>query len=126
MKKSVNDKLFLCFALLVFVVVSIIWILNTLVLEEFYIYTKKHDLSHLYSQVNKIYSNYDYDTDSKDIESELEKIDSMSNVDIVVQNGGEITIYTTSKDFTRNRFLLSKLDVSLYLNNDYFRENFQT
>ena len=125
MKKSVNDKLFLCFALLVFVVVSIIWILNTLVLEEFYIYTKKHDLSHLYSQVNKIYSNYDYDTDSKDIESELEKIDSMSNVDIVVQNGGEITIYTTSKDFTRNRFLLSKLDVSLYLNNDYFRENFQ-
>ena len=78
MKKSVNDKLFLCFALLVFVVVSIIWILNTLVLEEFYIYTKKHDLSHLYSQVNKIYSNYDYDTDSKDIESELEKIDSMS------------------------------------------------
>ena len=67
MKKSVNDKLFLCFALLVFVVVSIIWILNTLVLEEFYIYTKKHDLSHLYSQVNKIYSNYDYDTDSKDI-----------------------------------------------------------
>ena len=125
MKKSVNDKLFLCFALLVFVVVSIIWILNTLVLEEFYIYTKKHDLSHLYSQVNKIYSNYDYDTDSKDIESELEKIDSMSNVDIVVQNGGEITIYTTSKDFTRNRFLLSKLDVSLYLNNDYFRENYQ-
>lgn len=125
MKKSVNDKLFFCFSLLVFIVIGIIWILNTLILEEFYIYTKKHDLSQLYSTINKIYTNYDYNVDSKEIETELGKIDSKSNVDIVIQNGREITIYTTSKDFTRNRFLLSKLDVSLYLNNDYFKENFK-
>lgn len=124
MKKSVNDKLFLCFAILVFIVVGIIWILNTLILEEFYIYTKKHDLSKIYSSINKIYTNYDYDVDAKKIDSELEKIDSKSNVDIVIQNGVEITIYTTSKDFTRNRFLLNR-DISLYLTNDYFKKNFK-
>ncbi len=125
MQKSINDKLFLCFALLVFIVIGIIGILNTLVLENFYIYTKKNDLSRLYSEINKIYNNYDFSADSKEIEAELEKIDSKSNIDIVVQNGKEITLYTTSTDFSQNRFWLSKLNMYLYLNNSYFENNFK-
>lgn len=125
MQKSINDKLFLCFALLIFIVIGIIIVLNTLVLEGFYIHTKKNDLTRLYSDINKIYNKYDYATNSDIIEAELEKIDAKSNIDMVVQNGREITIYSTSKDFSRNKFLLSNLDMSTYLSNDYFERNYK-
>ena len=125
MQKSINNKLFLCFALLVLIVIGIIILLNTLILEDFYIYTKKNDLIRFYSDINKIYIKYDYATDPDIIESELEKIDAKSNIDMVIQNGREITIYSTSKDFSRNKFLLSNLNMSIYLSNDYFEKNFK-
>ena len=120
MQKSIKDKFFLFFVLLIFIVIGIIIILNTLVLEDYYIYTKKENLINLYSEINKIYSKYDYSSNPEIIESELEKIDSKSNIDIVVQNGREITIYSTSRDFSRNKFLLSNLDIQVSLSNDYF------
>lgn len=101
MKTSLNNKLFLWLALLVFIVIFIIALLNTTMLESFYIHSKKEDLSHLFVEINKIYNKYDYSTNQNTINKELEKIDSKKNIDIVVQNGREITIYSTSKDFSR-------------------------
>ena len=124
MRKSLNNKLFMWLAFLVLIVILFIWALNTTILETFYIETKKEDLSRLFSEINKIYSQYDYNSNSNSIEEELRKIDSKKNIDIVVQNGGEITIYSTSKDFSQNKFLSSKLDISLYLNSDYIKKLF--
>ena len=124
MKSSLNTKLFMWLAFLVLLVILIIWALNTTVLESFYIQSKKEDLSQLFAEINKIYSRYDYNSNSASIEKELEKIDSKKNIDIVVQNGGEITIYSTSRDFSRNKFLLSDLDMALSLNSDYFDKFF--
>lgn len=126
MKKSLNKKLFIWLTLLVSMVIFIILILNSTILESFYIQTKKEDLSKLYYDINKIYNKYDYDFNSDYIEKELEKIDSKKNIDMVVQNGREITIYSTSKDFSQNRFLLSSLDISLYLNNENLKEFFKS
>lgn len=124
MRKSLNNKLFMWLAFLVLIVILIIWILNTTILESFYIQTKKEDLSRLYFEINKIYNKYDYNSNSDSIEKELEKIDSKKNIDIVVQNGGEITVYSTSRDFSRNKFLLSNLDMSLYLDSENFKNFF--
>lgn len=133
MKLSLNTKLFLWLAILVFIVIFIIALLNTTILETFYIHTKKEDLSHLYLEINKIYNQYDYFDNQNLINSELEKIDSKKNIDIVIQNGREITIYSTSKDFSNNNFFLPKPDISLdrdslkkYLtsNKKYFTEVF--
>ena len=103
-------------------VIFIIALLNTTALENFYIHTKKEDLSHLYLEINKIYNQYDYFANQNLINKELEQIDSKKNIDIVIQNGREITIYSTSKDFTQNKFFLSKPDISLYLNRDTIKK----
>ena len=73
MKTSLNNKLFLWLALLVFIVIFIIAFLNTTTLESFYIHNKKEDLSHLYFEVNKIYNKYDYSTEQNLINDELRK-----------------------------------------------------
>ena len=122
MKTSLNNKLFILLALLVFIVIFIIALLNTTALQNFYIYTKREDLSTLYSEINKIYNKYDYTIEQSAINQELEKIDSKKNIDIVIQNGREITIYSTSKDFSQNKYLFSKPDISMYLNNDYLEK----
>lgn len=124
MKISINNKLFVWLALLVFIVIFIIALLNTTALQSFYIYTKREDLSNLYVEINKIYSKYDYQKEQSLINKELENIDSKKNIDIVVQNGKEITIYSTSKDFSQNRFFLSKPDISLYLNSKNLKKYF--
>ena len=124
MKMSLNNKLFLWLAILVFIVIFIIAVLNTTALESFYIHTKRKDLSQLYLEINKIYNQYDYFANQNLINKELEKIDSKKNIDIVIQNGREITVYSTSKDFSQNKFFLSKPDISLYLNRDTLKKYF--
>ena len=54
------------------------------------------------------------------------KIDSKKNIDLVVQNGRKITVYSTSKDFSQNKFFLSKLDMSLYLNGETLKKFFSS
>ena len=73
MKTSLNTKLFLWLALLVFIVIFIIALLNTTTLESFYIHSKKEDLSRLYAEINKIYNKYDYSFDQSLINEELRK-----------------------------------------------------
>lgn len=124
MKLSLNNKLFLWLALLVFIVLFIIAFLNTTALKIFYIHSKKEDLNHLYSEINKIYNKYDYSEDQDLINEELNKIDAMKNIDIVVQNGRKITVYSTSKDFSQNKFSLSKPELSQYLNSDSLKKLF--
>ena len=104
MRKSINTKLFLLLALLVIIVISIVWLLNTTVLQSYYVYTKKKDMARLFKEINSIYSEYTDDINISSIENELEKIDSRKNIDIVVQNNEEMTVYSTTKDFARNPF----------------------
>ncbi len=103
MKHSINTKLFLWIVLLVLLMIGIVWLLNTLVLENYYIHTKKKDLASLYSEINTIYQSYDYQTDIETIESELEKIDAKKNIDITIRDEEGTTVYSTSRDFTRNK-----------------------
>ncbi len=121
MKKSINRKLFMYCALLVFMVIGIVWILNTTVLKNYYIYTKKKDLARLYSDISKIYEDYDYQSNFAEIEMELEKIDARKNIDIIIQNDEETTIYSTSRDFSRNRFFLPELNSPFTLSDDQLK-----
>ena len=118
MKKSINEKLFMWFAFIVLLVIGIVWLLNTTVLESYYIYTKKKDLANIYGDINQIYSK---NPDSKTtIDSELEKIDTMKNIDITIQNDDQSTVYTTSKDFSRNKFFIGGPAFPFQLNDIQF------
>ena len=104
MKTSINKKLFYTFACLIIFIICFIWILNTLILDKYYISEKKVSLTSIYNSINTYYSSLDSSKEA--LESELEKLDIIQNVDIVIRNGSDITIYTTSKDFSRNKMYL--------------------
>jgi signal transduction histidine kinase len=107
MKKSINYKLFCWFSLLIVLVIIFIWILNSLVLEKFYLYKKYKSLESIYSSVNKIYNSLNNSDDKSLIDYEIEKIDSNMNIDIVIRNDNNYTIYSSSRDFLRNKINLA-------------------
>ena len=109
-KTSINLKLYLCFSFLVLLVTFSILILNSTVLEGFYQRFKEKDLVKVYNSINNIYKNYS----GENGEVELEKIETNQNMDIVIKDGGRITVYSTSKDFSNN----------LWISRDYVSLNF--
>lgn len=104
MKTSINKKLFYTFACLIIFIICFIWILNTLILDKYYISEKQTSLISIYNTINTYYAG---STNLKeDLEYKLGKLDVIQNVDIVIKNGSDLTIYTTSKDFSRNKMYL--------------------
>ena len=121
MKSSISTKLFLLFALLIFMLVSIIILLNSTMLETFYLYKKQNSIINLYSNINELYTSGDIDTES--LAAQFEKFETNRNIDMVIKNKNGTTIYVTSKDYSSNRMFynqtipLSKEYINDKLNN---------
>ncbi len=114
MKTSINKKLFYTISCLIILVIFFIWISNTLILDKYYLAEKKQSLITIYNTINRYYES---DSDGTNLENELEKLDASKNIDIVLRNGSDITVYTTSKDFSRNKMLL--LDNNVFIEFKY-------
>lgn len=93
---SINLKLFLWFSLLVVFVILTIWLLNTTVLQPYYLNYKEKNILKLYHELN---SNFDRN-DIEQIISELEKIEIRQNIDVVIKDNNSNTVYTSAKDFS--------------------------
>lgn len=93
--KSVRVKLFLSLAVVIVLIILFLIIMNNIVLESFYLYSKKNALKAVYMQINEYYNN----SDSKfNLEEELEKIEINNNFDIAIKNNTNDSIYTTNKE----------------------------
>lgn len=120
MKTSINKKLFYTFACLIVFIICFIWILNTLILDKYYISEKQTSLISIYNTINTYYTG---STSLKeDLEYKLGKLDVIQNVDIVIKNGSDLTIYTTSKDFSRNKMYLFRNKSLIEFNAEKFNE----
>lgn len=103
---SIHLKLFFWSSILVIFVVLTIYLLNSTVLEPYYLHYKQVSLVKIYNDIN---SNYDF-SNSESLISELEKIEISQNVDIVIKNNDRITIYSTAKDFSNNMLIMPNYD----------------
>ena len=102
--KSVRVKLFLTLAIVVVIIIVFLVILNNIVLEAFYLHSKKNTLLAVYDKVNSYFNTVNRETD---LNSELEQIAKNNNFDLVLQTDENISVYTTgNKDFvtTLNEF----------------------
>ena len=70
-------------------------IANSIILEEFYLYTKKNELIKICDDINYYYNNLN---DSENIELQLDKISSNNNIEIVILDKEDI-IYMSGKNF---------------------------
>ena len=93
--KSVRIKLFLTLSLVILLIITFLILVNNFVFGQFYLYSKTKALKTVYETVNSYYN----DSESVDIEIELEKIAIQNNFDILIKNNQNVNIYTSNKDF---------------------------
>lgn len=100
---SIRIRLFFILSFAVFVIIILLILLNNVVLETFYIYSKKNTLKDLYHKINDYYNDINIEVD---LESELTKIAIRNNFDILIKTNGNLNIYTSNENFmdTINEF----------------------
>lgn len=98
--KSIRVKLFLTLCIVVIVIIAFLILTNNFVLETFYLYSKTKGLVSIYDRINSYY--VQEDDDSSKIRLELEKAAINSNLDILIQSEGNISVYSTNRDFMSN------------------------
>jgi len=88
--KSIKTKLFLLLVCTILSVIVFTTVLNSLVLEPYYINLKKKSLVELYNKVNKVFqqSNIDY-------ELELERLDNLYSATITIYDVANMVTYST-------------------------------
>lgn len=92
--KSVRIKLFFTLCVTITIIIVFLILINSIVLETYYIYSKQSMLLTAYSIINDYYNG---NLKSNNIELDLEKMSFSNDFDILIKT--ENSIYTTSKDF---------------------------
>ena len=93
--KSIESRLFLSLCVVVCLIIMFLIIVNSFILESFYLYSKVNTLEGVYIQINSYISEV---YNIAEFEEKLEKISVNNNFDIIIKTGENITIYSTNKD----------------------------
>ena len=88
---SIRFKLFITLAISVAVIILFLIILNNIVLESFYLYTKQGALVDIYDEVNKYYN---MNQSEKVITNILSNYAIKNNYDIILETQDGINLYT--------------------------------
>lgn len=113
--QSVRTKLFFVMTGTIISIVFILIVVNSIIVEAYYLYYKKETLVQSYDKINKYVSSY---TISSSIaELELEKMAINNNLNILITDNNNITIYNSSQDFKQYMLNLNQLDKSKVLYN---------
>lgn len=111
--KSVRVKLFLVLCVVTILLVICLIAINSLVLENFYIYNKTNTIKEVYNKINKYYKDPDL---AINLETELKKIAFRNNFDILIQSDTDLILFSTNKDF------LSSIEVAKEKYETYLEE----
>ena len=94
--KSIQLRLFLSLCVVVCLIIMFLIIVNSFILESFYLYSKINTLEGVYEQINSFTSEV---YNIAEFEEKLEKISINNNFDIIIKTNQNITIYSTNKDY---------------------------
>ena len=94
--KSVRFKLFLVMCVVIAFIILCLILVNSIVLETFYMYSKTNTVRAVYSRINDYYSS---NNTNIDLDEELKNIAFKNNFDIVIQADNNIIVFSTNRDF---------------------------
>ena len=97
--KSVRVRLFLTLCVVVIALVICLIAVNSLVLENFYIYSKTNTIKELYNKINDYYEEPNLDIS---LETELKRVAFRNNFDILIKADTDMILFSTNKDFLSN------------------------
>lgn len=93
--KSIRIRLFLTLAITITVMIVLLIIVNNIILERFYIYSKEQRLIEAYEVINNYYSK----KETENIDVILDGLENNSNFEILITNINNTTIYMTNSSF---------------------------
>ncbi len=97
--KSVRIRLFLTLCVVVAIIVLFLIIINNVILESFYLYSKVKNVKLAYEKINTYYNLIEKNTDSNiNIEEELNHIAMKNNFDILIKDNQNILIFSSDKN----------------------------
>ncbi|MBR4110697.1 MAG: HAMP domain-containing protein [Clostridia bacterium] len=121
MKKSINIKFFMAVSCIIIFVILFVLLLNCTILEKYYLMQKRSSLIDIYNDINKNSHSL------SNISSNLDKIDSLRNYEIVIRDNLDHTMYSTSRDFMKNNIFINAPRKNLIINHKnlstFFEEN---
>ena len=97
--KSVRFKLFFTMCVVILV--------NSIVLENFYIYSKTATIKQVYQKVNDYYNT---ENTNVDLETELKKIAYKNNFDILIKTDTNLIIFTSDREFLSSTYILKDIN----------------
>ena len=123
--KSVRIRLFLCLCIVVSMIVLFLIVINNVVLESFYLYSKTENVKMAYEKINDYYNIIGQTPNVNiNIEDELNKISIKNDFDILIVNNKNILIYSSDKSLSStvtkiNEMILNNQNQS-FINNRRF------
>lgn len=114
--KSVRIKLFFIMCVVILIIVLFLILINSIVLENFYIYSKTATIKQVYQKVNNYYAS---ENPNINLETELKKIAYKNNFDILIKTDTNLIIFTSDKEFLSSTYILKDI-------NEITRENINT
>lgn len=114
--KSVRFKLFFIMCVVILIIVLFLILINSIVLENFYIYSKTATIKQVYQKVNNYYAS---ENPNINLETELKKIAYKNNIDILIKTDTNLIIFTSDKEFLSSTYILKDI-------NEITRENINT
>ena len=123
--KSVRIRLFLCLCIVVSMIVLFLIVINNVVLESFYLYSKTENVKMAYEKINDYYNIIGQNPNVNiNIEDEINKISIKNDFDILIVNNKNILIYSSDKSLSStvtkiNEMILNNQNQS-FINNRRF------
>ena len=123
--KSVRIRLFLCLCIVVSMIVLFLIVINNVVLESFYLYSKIENVKMAYEKINDYYNIIGENQNVNiNIEDEVNKISIKNDFDILIVNNKNILIYSSDKSLSStvtkiNEMILNNQNQS-FINNRRF------
>ncbi len=105
--KSVRFKLFFTMCVVILVIILSLVLINSIVLENFYIYSKAATIKQVYQKVNDYYNT---ENTNVDLETELKKIAYKNNFDILIKTDTNLIIFTSDREFLSSTYILKDIN----------------
>ena len=104
--KSVRIRLFLTLCIVTAIIIMFLIIINNVVLESFYLYSKIQNVQQAHIRINELYN--DRSIDKETIEEEITKICIKNDFDILIRNNNSSYLYSSDKELYNgiNKYIL--------------------
>ncbi len=117
--KSVRFKLFFTMCVVILIIVLSLILINSIVLENFYIYSKTVTIKQVYQKVNNYYAS---ENKSINLEAELKKIAYKNNFDILIKTDTNLIIFTSDREFLSSSYIFKDISEIIREENNIVNE----